>query len=76
MSFLSAIVKLYRAFVVGVDLMHRTCKLVAKMDAKIQASNASTPTKTASTNFLAATNTFCALLEAEKEDLSDGQLGN
>lgn len=76
LSFLSAIVKLYRSFVVGVSIMHKVCTLVDRMNDKIQASNATAATKTASTNFKTATDTFCDLLQAEKEDLADGQVGN
>lgn len=76
MSFLSSVTKLYRAFIVAWSLMHRVCKLVERIDAKVQASNATDAVKTASTNFLAATNTFCSLLDTHKEDLADGQIGN
>lgn len=76
MAFIGAVVRLYRALVIGLSLMHKACHLVERMNTKIQASNASTATKTAAANLVTAAQHVCDLIEADKADLADGQLGN
>lgn len=76
MSFLSSIASLYRALVLAVSLMHKMCRMVDRMDAAVQRSNATATLKTSSTNLKTAVHLFCDQLAEHKLDLKDGIVGN
>lgn len=69
MTFISTIEKEYRALLVAIRLMHYTCRTVVRVNAKVQASNASDQVKAASAALVAGTNDFCTLIEAFKQSL-------
>ena len=64
MSVIGYAVSLIRNLVSALKLVRKACSLAARVDVKIQASNASAGLKSASTTWKAATDTFCAAVEA------------
>lgn len=68
MSYLAGAHKLWHALIFAVRLAHALCRIAARMDARIQASTMSAGTKSASTTLLGSINSFCDLIQAEKND--------
>lgn len=64
MSVISYALALIRNLARALRIMRKVCALVAIVDVKIQASNADGGLKAASTAYLAASNVFCAAVEA------------
>lgn len=71
MSFLSTIARLYRALRDGYKYAKLICRIAAKMDAKIQASNASSELKAQSTATLGNVNALCTAVENYIASLND-----
>jgi hypothetical protein len=69
MTFLSTIKTLYRNLRDGLHYAHLACRLAARINAELQASNASDELKTQGANFLTAADDLCAAIQSYIDSL-------
>lgn len=69
MAYLSTIKRLYKNLRDALRWAHVACRVAGKINAELQASNASDELKTLGSNFVTSANALCAAIEAFDDSL-------